>query len=84
MAGILGRVEIGEIVKVQVRKVLVKLVEETHSIPKGVRRLDRYAIELVSLHPTHFRSSWQGWLHGPVTSATALFRGVPGSEGPHA
>lgn len=47
MEGTLGRVEIGEMVKVQVRKVLVTLAEETHSICKGVWRLDRYVTELV-------------------------------------
>lgn len=67
MAGIWGRDGIGGMVKVQILKVLGRRVEETHSIPEGGWRLDSYAIELVSLHPTHFRSSWPGWLPGHVT-----------------
>lgn len=56
-AGVPVRVEITEVVKVLILKVLVRLVEETHSIPNGVWRLGMYAVELVSLHPTHFRRS---------------------------
>lgn len=80
----MGQVEIGEIVqllilKVLILKVLVRPVEETHSIPKAMWRLDRYAIELVSLHPTHFRGGRQSWLQGHRASTVAQ---GPCSEGP--
>lgn len=41
VSGVLGSVETGEVVKVQILKVPVNLVKETHSIPKGVWRVDK-------------------------------------------
>lgn len=52
MAGVLGRIKIKDVFKVQILKVLVILTEGTHSITKRVWKLNSMPLSRSLLHST--------------------------------